>query len=91
MVEIKKKKVYSVFYCTKQKNFSLTQVLGERWSPIFKDRERNTLIAGKVAYDEYGAMIASENWSNSEKNLLQCHFIHHKSHLKSPRTESEAL
>jgi hypothetical protein len=86
-----KKKQCPVCFTLLSKKMSLTQVLGERWSPIFKEWGCNNLLAGKVVYDEYGAMTGSENWSSSEKNLLQCHCIHHKSHMKSPRTESEAL
>jgi hypothetical protein len=38
-----------------------------------------------------GRMINRENPKNSEKNLLECRFVHHKSHVKSPGIEPEAL
>jgi hypothetical protein len=28
---------------------------------------------------------------NSDENLLQCHFVHQESHIKSPETVTEAL
>jgi hypothetical protein len=42
-----------------------------------------------VVIDEIGAvnggmMISRVKAKNSEKILIACHFIHHKSHLKSP-------
>jgi hypothetical protein len=32
-------------------------------------------------------LSVGENQINSEKSLLQCHTIHHESHMKSPRVE----
>jgi hypothetical protein len=36
-----------------------------------------------------GMMTAGVNWRISEKNSLQCHFVHHKFHRKTFRTEYE--
>jgi ABC-type transport system involved in cytochrome c biogenesis ATPase subunit len=50
-------------------------------------------IRGMV--NEYGSnggvMISRGNPKNCEKYLLQCHFIHHESHLRSPGIEAESL
>jgi hypothetical protein len=44
-----------------------------------------------VAMDEYGAKVepsvARENRRNSEKNLVQCHFVHQETHTNVPGIE----
>jgi hypothetical protein len=41
--------------------------------------------------EERGRMMISRGkLKNSEKNLLQCHFVHHECHFKSPGVEPES-
>lgn len=46
----------------------------------------------RVVTDEYRAKVewlTQGNWRNTEKNLPQWHYFHHKSQIKSPTTEPE--
>jgi hypothetical protein len=39
-----------------------------------------------------GGLIAGKGKpKNSQKSLLQCHFVHHESHFQSPGVESGSL
>jgi hypothetical protein len=46
--------------------------------------------------DEYGVsnggmMMSREFWYKSEKKVVSCHFVHHKSNLKSPGIEPGSI
>jgi hypothetical protein len=75
--------------------------MGQKWSSQFKGHGCDKALSCQgysipqgVVTDEHGTMVewwlAWETWKNSEKTLFQCHFLHHKSHMKSPETEPEA-